>query len=122
MFRAEILDLLRQGEAVHSLQRAIHHGLVTAKRGRTAEQLDAISGSLSLLANIVMAWNTHRLQDQVDQAAADYPDAVMSRITPIGHKHINLRGVMTFDLTRHGPSLLGRTAAAIGDRAAGAQS
>lgn len=122
MFRAEILDLLRQGEAVHSLQRAIHHGLVTAKRGRTAEQLDAISGSLSLLANIVMAWNTHRLQDQVDRAAADYPDAVMGRITPIGHQHINLRGVMTFDLTRHGPSLLGRTAAAAGARAAGVQS
>lgn len=119
-FRAEILDLLRQGESVHSLQRAIHHGLVTAKRGRTTEQLDAISGSLSLLANIVMAWNTHRLQEQVDRG--DYPDAVMSRITPIGHQHINLRGVMTFDLTRHGPSLLGRVAAAAGARAAGAQS
>lgn len=26
---------------------------------------------LSLLANIVMAWNTHRLQDQVDRASAD---------------------------------------------------
>jgi TnpA family transposase len=121
-FRTEILDLLRQGEAVHSLQRTIHHGLVTAKRGRTAEQLDAISGSLSLLANIVMAWNTHRLQGQVDRASADYPDAVVSRITPIGHKHINLRGVMTFDLTRHGPSLLGRSTVASRDHAAGARS
>jgi TnpA family transposase len=121
-FRTEILDLLRQGEAVHSLQRAIHHGLVIAKRGRTAEQLDAISGSLSLLANIVMAWNTHRLQDQVDRASADYPDPVMSRITPIGHKHINLRGIMTFDLARHGPSLLGQTAVAGRNQTAGAKS
>jgi TnpA family transposase len=35
VFRTEILDLLNQGEAVHSLQRAIHNGMITAKHGRT---------------------------------------------------------------------------------------
>src|SRR5215469_3491224 len=34
-FRREILDLLNQGEAVHSLQRAIQQGPIGAKRGRT---------------------------------------------------------------------------------------
>src|SRR4051812_10205247 len=57
VFRTEVLDLLNQGEAVHSLQRAIHNGMITAKHGRTTEQLGAISGALTLLANIVMAWN-----------------------------------------------------------------
>jgi TnpA family transposase len=71
-FRTEMLDLLNQGEAVHSLQRAIHHGLIPAKRGRTTEQLAAIT--------------------------------------------------MTFDLSRHGPSLLGRTISAGRDQAAGARS
>ena len=42
----------------------------TAKRGRTTEQLGAISGALTLLANIVMAWNTHRLQSVLDRALA----------------------------------------------------
>ena len=28
VFRTEILDLLNQGEAVHSLQRAIHNGMI----------------------------------------------------------------------------------------------
>jgi len=62
----------------------------------------------ALLANIVMAWNTHQLQIAIDRAPADYPDEVLSRIAPIGYKHINLRGILTFDLTRLGPSLLGR--------------
>jgi len=54
-FRIEILDLLNQGEAVHSLQRAVYNGMIKAKRGRTMEELGAISGALALLANIVMA-------------------------------------------------------------------
>jgi TnpA family transposase len=61
VFRYEILDLLNQGEAVHSLQRAIHDGTIPARRGRTNEQLMAISGALTLLANIIMSWNTHLL-------------------------------------------------------------
>lgn len=122
VFRTEILDLLNQGEAVHSLQRAIHNGPITAKRGRTTEQLGAISGALTLLANIVMAWNTHRLQTVLDGGSADYPDDVLSRIAPIGHKHINLRGILTFDLSRHASRLLDRTAAVGRNRASSSES
>jgi TnpA family transposase len=106
VFRVEILDLLNQGEAVHSLQRAIHNGMITAKHGRTTEQLGAISGALSLLANIIMAWNTHCLQGMIDSAPTDYEDAVMCQLAPIGHKHINMRGTLTFDIARHAASLL----------------
>jgi TnpA family transposase len=118
-FRIEILDLLNQGEAVHSLQRAVYNGVITAKHGRTMEELGAISGALALLANIVMAWNTHRLQLAVDQAPGAYPDEVLQSITPIGYKHINLRGILTFDLSQLGPSLLDRPAAAVRNHAAG---
>src|ERR1700752_5001579 len=98
--------LLNQGEAVHSLQRAVYNGMITAKHGRTTEQLGAISGALTLLANIVMAWNTHRMQAAIDRDPNDYPDDVLSRCAPIGHKHINMRGILTFDLARYAPSLL----------------
>jgi len=101
VFRMEVLDLLNQGEAVHSLQRAIHNGMITAKQGRTTEELGTISGALTLLANIVMAWNTHHLQAMIDRAPSDHPDEVMSRLAPIGHKHINMRGILTFDLARY---------------------
>ncbi len=108
VFRNGILDLLNQGEAVHSLQRAVYNGMITAKHGRTMEELGAISGALALLANIVMAWNTHRLQLAVDEAPGACADQVLKSIAPIGHKHINLRGILTFDLSQVGPGLLGR--------------
>ena len=106
LFRTEVLDLLNQGEAVHSLQRAIHNGVITAKHGRTTEQLGAISGALTLLANIVMAWNTRRIQAVIDTAPNAHPDEVLSRFAPIGHKHINMRGILTFDLARYASNLL----------------
>jgi TnpA family transposase len=106
VFRMEVLDLLNQGEAVHSLQRAIHNGMITAKQGRTTEELGTISGALTLLANIVMAWNTHHLQAMIDRAPSDHPDEVMSRLAPIGHRHINMRGILTFDLARYRSNLL----------------
>ncbi|MGB6564150.1 MAG: Tn3 family transposase, partial [Candidatus Binataceae bacterium] len=56
------------------------------------EELGAISGALALLANIVMAWNTHRLQLAVDQTPGAYPDEVVKGIAPIGYKHINPAG------------------------------
>ena len=62
-----------------------------------AEELGAISGALTLLANIVMAWNTHRLQLAVDQVPGEYPDEVLKGIAPIGCKHLNLRGILTLD-------------------------
>ena len=111
VFRIEILDLLNQGEAVHSLQRAVYNGVITAKHGRTIEELGAISGALSLLANIVMAWNTHRLQVAIDQAPGEYPDEVLKGIAPIGFKHINL-AQPDLHLSQLGPSLLDRPAAA----------
>ena len=105
-FRLEILDLLNQGEAVHSLQRAIHNRMITAKHGRTMEELGTISGALTLLGNIVMAWNTHRIQAMIDAAPSEHPDELMRRLAPIGHKHINMRGILTFDLGRHRSNLL----------------
>ena len=105
-FRGDILDLLNQGEAVHSLQRAIHNGGITAKHGRTTEQLGAISGALTLLANIIMAWNTHRMQAVVNQVPTNHPNEVLRRLAPIGHKHINMRGILEFELAHHASSLL----------------
>jgi len=113
-FRLEVLDLLNQGEAVHSLQRAIHNRMITAKHGRTMEELGTISGALTLLANIVMAWNTHRLQAIIDQTPSDYSDAVVNRLAPVGHKHINMRGILTFDLSGYRSSLLRQTSVAAG--------
>jgi len=57
----------------------IHNGMINAKQGRTTEELGTISGALTLLANVVMAWNTHHLQVMLDRAPGDHPDEVISR-------------------------------------------
>jgi TnpA family transposase len=105
-FRREILDLLNQGEAVRSLQRAIQQGPIGAKRGRTTEQLAAISGALTLLANVIMAWNTHRMQAIIGRSPAGHADELIARTAPTTHQHSHLRGILTFNLGRHRPRLL----------------
>lgn len=106
-FRNGILDLQNQGEAVHSLQRAIHSGRITAKWGRTPHQMTAISGALTLLTNIVMAWNTARIQAYLDANADGIPDKVASKVAPIGHAHVNMRGTMSFRIGEAKKRLLG---------------
>jgi hypothetical protein len=73
-------------------------------------------GALTLLANIVMAWNTHHLQVMLDRAPGDHPDEVVSRLAPIGHKHINMRGILTFDLARYRSNLLRQPLSGAEDR------
>jgi hypothetical protein len=53
-----------------------------------------------------MAWNTHRLQAVIDLAPSEHVDGVLSRMAPIGHKHINLRGILKFDFAQHASGLL----------------
>ncbi|MBV9118817.1 MAG: Tn3 family transposase, partial [Acetobacteraceae bacterium] len=105
-FRTEILDLLNQGESVHSLERAIHSGGIGARRGRTPEQMAAISGALSLLANVVMTWNTQQMQAVVRHSPEQFPDELLRQIAPVAHAHVNMRGIFTFDLGAHRGALL----------------
>jgi TnpA family transposase len=112
-FRRQILALLNQGESVHALERAIHRGSIGAKTGRTPEQLAAISGSLSLLANIVMTWNALRMQAVINQTPADFPAAIVNQIAPVPHAHINMRGIFTFDVAGHRDDLFAPARAAL---------
>jgi len=69
-FRRMIHALLAQGEAVHTLQRAIHDGPITAAHGRSSEELVAISGALTLIADLVIFWNARN----IDAIVAEAPD------------------------------------------------
>ena len=52
----------------------------------------------------------------LDGTPGDHPDEVISRLAPIGHKHINMRGILTFDLTRYRSSLLRQAPSGAEDR------
>ena len=63
---------------------------------------------MTLLTNVVMAWNTSRMQRAVGVDPSAFPAEHLRRIAPIAHAHVNMRGVMRFRLGQHEDALLGR--------------
>ena len=105
-FRRANDALLAQGESVHTLQRAIYSGSIGARHGRTPEQMAAISSSLTLLTNIVMTWNATRIGEVSANAPGSFPDHQIRHIAPNAHGHINTKGVLTIDPSKHLDRLL----------------
>jgi TnpA family transposase len=108
-FRREIHTLLNRGESVHQLQRAIYTGKVAPERGRRRDEMVAISGSHALLTNIVLAWNTSRMNGVVDSLRKDgavIEDDWLRRIGPAHFGHINFRGTFSFALERYADLLI----------------
>lgn len=108
-FRREIHTLLNRGESVHQLQRAVFHGRVMPERGRRRDEMHAISGSHALLTNIVIAWNTMKMQEVVDRWRKDknpIDEAWIRRMGPVHFGNINFRGTMSFGIDRHAATLL----------------
>lgn len=111
-FRREIHVLLNRGEAVHQMQRAIYHGRVAAERGRRGDEMRAISGSHALLTNIVIAWNTMKMQGIVDRWRREkrpIEDSWLRRMGPVHFGHINFRGTMAFKIEKYEDALLHRS-------------
>ena len=75
-FRDAIRRVLNHGESVHQLQRTIRPHAIGPKRGRSREEQRAISGLLSLLSNLVMGWNTQKIQQLMDLPAHRRPDII----------------------------------------------
>lgn len=114
-FRREIHTILNRGESVHQLQRAVYFGKVSPERGRRRDEMIAISGSHTLLTNLVLAWNTHRMQDAVERwrrSGRKIEDAWLARMGPAHFSHVNFRGTFKFGVSRYADMLLGQAAAA----------
>lgn len=69
VFRRELLRVLNRGEAVNALKRAIYTGRIASHQAKQSEEMQAVADALSLLANIVMAWNTAQMQQVLDHWA-----------------------------------------------------
>lgn len=110
-FRHEIHTILNRGESVHQLQRAVYYGKVAPERGRRRDEMIAISGSHTLLTNLVLAWNTHRMQQTVDRwrsSRQTIEDAWLARMGPAHFSHINFRGTFRFGVAKYAEMLLKR--------------
>ena len=112
-FRREMHALLNRGESVHQLQRAVYHGRVGVSRGRRADELRAISTAHTLLTNVVISWNTMKMQDVVDRwKVAKHPidESWLRRIGPVHFEHVNFRGTIAFDMDPYIDALIERPA------------
>lgn len=102
-FRREINRVLVQGESVHFLQRALMAGRIEARHGRSIREVTAISNALTLLTNIVMAWNTQAIQSIIDAAPPGaFPADHLAHIAPVAFKHINMHGKLRFAVENYG--------------------
>ena len=100
--RREVHRNLSQGESVHQLQWAILAGRIEAKHSRKLSEIAAVSGALTSLTNIVMAWNTAAMQRVVDAFPGRYPPEHLGHIGPVAFRHINMHGKLHFPVREHG--------------------
>lgn len=110
-YQREIHTLLNRGESVHQLQRAIHGGQVAPECGRRRQEMTAISGAHALLTNIVLAWNTNRMDAVVaklNQDSVGIQEDWLRRIGPAHFSHINFRGPFRFNVQRYADVLVER--------------
>ena len=108
-FRQELRRVLNRGEAVNALKRAIYTGRVSPAQAQRVDEMQAVADALSLLANIVMAWNTAQMQTILDRWANRrqvVPPKLIGKIAPTRLEGINLRGVFRFPIERYADQIL----------------
>jgi TnpA family transposase len=116
-FRREMHRILDHAESVHQLQRAIYYGPIPTRRGRRHEEALALSGSLTLLTNITVAWTTYRVQEVLRRWASEQtvsqgkiaPDWIRY-VSPARSELIKCRGVFTFPVEHYAQQLVAASA------------
>jgi hypothetical protein len=92
------------------LKRAIYVGRVASYQAKQHEEMQAVADALSLLANLVMAGNTTKMQPVLDRwnarRSTAVPPELIGRIAPTRTEGINLRGVFTFPIEQYQAQLL----------------
>jgi TnpA family transposase len=109
-FRRELLRVLNRGEATNALKRLIYTGRVANYQAKSEDEMQAVADALSLLANIVMAWNTAKMQAIFDRWAqrrsGAVPPALIGRVAPTRTEGLNMRGVFSFPIEQYADQLL----------------
>lgn len=108
--RRMVNRILVHGEAVHTLQRAINAGSFSKPRGQREEELYAVSGSLTLLTNLCLAWTATRMQEVIfgENGLATEEENLewLSQISPAHYANINFRGTLSFAVNEYAEWLL----------------
>ncbi len=109
-FRRELLRVLNRGEATNALKRLIYTGRVASYQAKSGDEMQAVADALSLLANIVMAWNTAKMQAIFDRWAqrrsGAIPPELIARCAPTRTEGLNMRGIFRFPIELYLEQLL----------------
>jgi TnpA family transposase len=98
--RRTVNRILVHGEAVHTLQRAINAGTFSKPRGQHEDELHAISGALTLVTNLCLAWTAHQMQEHLfgDSGVPGAPEDLewLQQVSPAHYSNINFHGTFSF--------------------------
>ena len=92
-YRRRILTQLNRGEGRHSVARTICHGRRGEIRKHYREGQEDQLGTLGLVTNAVVLWNTLYTGAAIEQLKTDgFPVNAgdVERLPPLKHKHINV--------------------------------
>ena len=101
-YRRRILVQLNRGEGRHQLARIVFHGKRGELRQRCREGQEDQLGSLGLVVNVIVLWNTIYMDAALNQLRADgfdVRDEDVARLSPLGFDHINMLGRDAFILS-----------------------
>ena len=100
-YRRRILTQLNRGEGRHAVARAICHGQRGEIRKRYREGQEDQLGTLGLVTNALVLWNTIYMQaalDHLREQGEDVKEEDEARLSPLSHKHVNMLGHYSFTL------------------------
>ncbi len=100
-YRRRILTQLNRGEGRHAVARVICHGQRGEIRKRYREGQEDQLGTLGLVTNAVVLWNTIYMQaalDHMRQQSMEIREEDEARLSPLVHGHINVLGHFSFTL------------------------
>jgi hypothetical protein len=99
--RRRTLTQLNRGEDRHKLARAVFHGKRGELRQRYREGQEDQLGTLGLVVNIIVLWNTLYIDAALQQLRAEgfpVPPEDVARLSPLVYEHINLLGRYAFSV------------------------
>jgi hypothetical protein len=96
-FQERVAPVLNRGEAVNAPKR-IYTGRIARRMAKRVDEMQAVADALSLMANIVMAWNTSQMQAVLDRWSnrRRHSTELIGKIAPTGLGEHQLAGVFRF--------------------------
>lgn len=101
-YRRKILIQLNRTESRHFVARTICHGRKGEIRRRYRDGQENQLGTLGLITNAVILWNTIYTEKAINYLKSETDflvrDEDVAKLSPLGHKHLNVLGDYLFEL------------------------